>query len=124
MILALLVWQAFVISNINNNQCSYINICGFLYAQEVISAKYSISKSSLRIYVHYLPSYYHLHVHFTHISYDAPGIVAGKAHLLDDIIDNLELLANFYQQKTMTYVLRESDELFKRFSDSRNLSGI
>ena len=27
----------------------------------------------LRIYFHYQPSFYHLHIHFTAVSFDAPG---------------------------------------------------
>ena len=41
----------------------------------------------LRIYLHYQPSYYHLHVHFAHLQLDLGGGAAvGKAYLLDDVI--------------------------------------
>ena len=41
----------------------------------------------LRVYMHYQPSYYHLHMHFLHVGCDAEaGMAAGKAHLLDDVI--------------------------------------
>ena len=83
--------------------------------------KYGIPKSCLRMFLHYVPSYFHLHVHFTHIGYDAPGIVAGRAHLLDDVIDNLDLFDDFYQRKTMTYVLRENDNLYQCYRSSGQL---
>jgi m7GpppX diphosphatase len=42
--------------------------------------------------VHYQPSYYHFHLHFTHLQLDeGHGMAAGKAHLLEDVIDNLEV---------------------------------
>ncbi|UYV66967.1 DCPS [Cordylochernes scorpioides] len=44
-------------------------------ATAAIVDKYGISSSRLRTYLHYLPSYYHLHVHFTALSFDAPGAV-------------------------------------------------
>lgn len=39
-----------------------------------IKAKYGLDESQLRIYIHYQPSFYHLHVHFTFLKYEAPGI--------------------------------------------------
>jgi len=40
---------------------------------EAISKKFNIPVSRLRIYLHYRPSYYYLHVHFCHLMFDAPG---------------------------------------------------
>jgi hypothetical protein len=49
--------------------------------------RYGLEPDELRIFVHYQPSYYHLHVHFMHVKHDAgAGMAAGKAHLLDDLI--------------------------------------
>ena len=41
--------------------------------QEAIEKKYGVPASELRVYFHYQPSYYHLHVHFTSVQFDAPG---------------------------------------------------
>lgn len=40
---------------------------------EAISKKFNIPVSQLRIYFHYLPSYYYLHVHFCYLMFEAPG---------------------------------------------------
>lgn len=53
---------------------------------QVVSERYAIQASELRLWVHYQPSYYHLHVHIAHIQYSGSGLHAGKAILLDDII--------------------------------------
>lgn len=54
---------------------------------QALKQKYEVRENLLRVYVHYQPSYYHLHVHFVHIKQDlGPGMAAGKAHLLLDII--------------------------------------
>jgi len=45
------------------------------------------------------------------VNYDAPGTAVGKAHLLNDVIDSLRLMSDFYQRKTLTCVLQESDDL-------------
>ncbi|KAK3711396.1 hypothetical protein QZH41_013504 [Actinostola sp. cb2023] len=93
-----------------------IIINGKNYKDEVIKSKYKIPSSQLRIYIHYQPSYYHLHVHFTHLKFDAPGSGAGKAHLLEDVIDNIANIdKNYYQKKTLPFVARESDKLFLEF---------
>ena len=40
----------------------------------------------------------------------------GRAHLLDDVIDNLENIDGaYYQKRTMNYVLKESDRLLKEY---------
>lgn len=57
---------------------------------QVIQDKYGIQSGQIRAYIHYHPSYYHLHVHFMHLSVDAgAGMAAGKAHLLDDVIGKI-----------------------------------
>lgn len=78
---------------------------------EAIEKRYGVKSCSVRVYFHYAPSYYHLHVHFTHVNYDSPGTVVGKAHLLNDVIDSLRLMSDFYQRRTLTCILREHDEL-------------
>ena len=49
--------------------------------------KYGVLPQHLRVFCHYQPSYYHLHVHFMHINFDiGMGMTVGKAHLLSAII--------------------------------------
>ena len=50
-------------------------------------------------------------VHITHVKHFGPGTAVGKAHLLDDIIDNIELFgSDFYQRKTLQLVVGEHEE--------------
>lgn len=39
------------------------------------------------------------------------GSSVTRAHLLSDIIENIELVGDYYQKKTMTFVGRKSDKL-------------
>lgn len=84
-----------------------------------IKTKYGIHSTQLRIYLHYQPSFYHLHVHFTCLQHEAPGIFCEKSHLLDTVINNLELLSNYYQNATLLHVLKEGESLFKKTQDFR-----
>ncbi|KAM8989365.1 m7GpppX diphosphatase [Ara ararauna] len=86
--------------------------------KEAIMKRFSVPGSQLRIYLHYHPSYYHLHVHFTALGYDAPGISVERAHLLTDVIDNLVLDSTYYQKRALTFTLQADKELFKRFQEA------
>ncbi|GAB0096431.1 m7GpppX diphosphatase [Sergentomyia squamirostris] len=82
---------------------------------QAIEDKYAVGRSQLRIYLHYQPSFYHLHVHFTYLKHDAPGIFCEKSHLLNAVIDNIELMSDYYQRATLSFVLRENDKLWDEF---------
>lgn len=54
------------------------------------------------------------HIHVVHTSSVIhPGIVAGKAILLDSVIDNIKLFGDDYYQKcALTYQTNEEHEVF------------
>lgn len=89
---------------------------------DAITKRYDIPRSQLRIYFHYQPSFYHLHVHFTYLKYDAPGIFCEKSHLLDSVICNLELLPDYYEKATLSFVIRENDAAFQQYADVLGVS--
>lgn len=77
----------------------------------------------LRVYIHYQPSYSHFHVHFTHLALDAPGFEADRAHLLQDVMDNIELKSDYYQKKTIVFKVRENDGLYHKYKESGYFEG-
>lgn len=81
--------------------------------QEAILKRYQVTGDRLRVYLHYLPSYYHLHVHFTALGFEAPGSGVERAHLLAQVIENLECDPKHYQQRTLTFALRTDDPLLQ-----------
>ncbi|KFQ17234.1 m7GpppX diphosphatase, partial [Merops nubicus] len=86
--------------------------------QEAITKRFGLPPSRLRIYLHYQPSYYHLHVHFTALGYDAPGISVERAHLLADVIQNLAMDPRYYQKRALTFALRADDLLLHKFQEA------
>ncbi|GAA6003012.1 hypothetical protein JCM10207_001944 [Rhodosporidiobolus poonsookiae] len=101
-------------------------------SERVAMERYGVDKGELRFFLHYQPSYYHLHVHIVHLSYvNFSGITVGQAHLLDDVIDALELeleaamaggpapLQSFYERKTFTYSLGFEHPLYKLLKDKQ-----
>uniref|UniRef100_A0A8C9P868 m7GpppX diphosphatase n=1 Tax=Spermophilus dauricus TaxID=99837 RepID=A0A8C9P868_SPEDA len=87
--------------------------------QEAIMKRYQVKADHLRVYLHYLPSYYHLHVHFTALGFEAPGSSVERAHLLAQVIENLEYDPTHYQQRTLTFTLRADDPLLKLLQEAQ-----
>lgn len=86
--------------------------------QEAIMKRYSVPSCRLRVYLHYQPSYYHLHVHFTVLGYEAPGCGVERAHLLSDVIQNLQTDTQHYRTRTLTYPLRADDALLHKLREA------
>ncbi|XP_048199638.1 m7GpppX diphosphatase [Perognathus longimembris pacificus] len=88
--------------------------------QEAILQRYQVKGDRLRVYLHYLPSYYHLHVHFTALGFEAPGSGVERAHLLAEVIENLECDPTHYQRRTLTFALRADDPLLQLLQESQH----
>ena len=57
------------------------------------------------------------------MQYDVGGVNVGKAHLLTDVINNIEDIASdFYERKTLAVVLRERDPLLPLLQDNAKAS--
>jgi m7GpppX diphosphatase len=77
-----------------------------------IQRRYGIPGGQVRAWLHYQPSYYHLHVHFAHVRHEGAGLQVGKAHLLGDVIDALETCGgDVFARRTLTFVCGRADEL-------------
>lgn len=102
---------------------SHLPLLRNIYTKGVkaIEDTYNLPESQLRIYLHYQPSFYHLHAHFTYLKYEAPGIFTEKSHMLTNVISNIELIGDYYQRVTLPFVVRENDSLFKKFETEKIL---
>lgn len=87
-------------------------------AKQAIQKQYGLNPFQLRMYFHYQPSFYHLHVHINPIRNDAPGIWCEKSHMLDTVINNLELLPDYYQRATIPFVLYEGNKLLDLYDET------
>ncbi|KAF9465355.1 scavenger mRNA decapping enzyme [Collybia nuda] len=87
-------------------------------AERIVNEKWGLGKGGLRLYFHYQPSYYHLHVHIVNANQAGMmGMTVGQAHLLDDIISLLEIEPDngpgILERMTLTYGLGDQHGLFK-----------
>eukprot|EP00762_Andalucia_godoyi_P002279 ANDGO_07592.mRNA.1 m7GpppX diphosphatase len=88
-------------------------------AHSVLRNMFQLEPQCLRLFIHYLPSYFHLHVHAVNSSFSPKGIDAGKAHLLDDVIDNLKLDSDHYAKRTLGIVLRETHPVYQKLRQNQ-----
>lgn len=86
---------------------------------KAIQEKYGIEESRLRIYFHYQPSFYHLHIHFNPLSNEAPGIFCEKSHMLDTVISNLEIVPDYYKKVTLSFVAYEGQEILEIYREKK-----
>ncbi|KAJ0002627.1 hypothetical protein NQD34_007776 [Periophthalmus magnuspinnatus] len=89
-----------------------------LKGQDLILSTFGLPRSKLRVYLHYQPSYYHLHVHFTHLGFDALGSGVERAHLIQDVIQNIQINPRFYQTRTLYFPVRADDGLLRKYREA------
>lgn len=72
------------------------------------------SPREIQAFIHYPPTTYHLHIHFTHTKNPSTQKHrVGKAHLLEEVIQNLIMSDSYYQEKTLFMLLDEEHEIYK-----------
>ncbi|CAM9640700.1 unnamed protein product [Choristocarpus tenellus] len=89
---------------------------------ETIKSVYGISEEHLRVFVHYHPQFYHFHVHFTRLRNEF-GVQTERAHLLLDVIQNLESDGMYYASRTIQYRLKVNDKLLVKIRQGREEGG-
>ncbi|KAL7532948.1 hypothetical protein ACHAWF_004294 [Thalassiosira exigua] len=77
---------------------------------KAIEKVYGVGEDQIRAFVHYQPQFYHLHVHFTRLENEV-GCAVERGHLISDVIQNLELDAEYYCKRTITYKLKKGTPL-------------
>ncbi|VDP07035.1 unnamed protein product [Heligmosomoides polygyrus] len=83
-----------------------------------IREKYGVRPDQIRAYFHYQPCFYHLHVHFVSLKYDAPASSTLAAVLLDDVINNIKMVPDYYKKATLTFARKGSDKLLQMFREA------
>lgn len=56
---------------------------------KAIVEKYNLPANQIRIFFHYQPSYYHLHVHFTSTTLENAGMYWNKVHFSFTILEKI-----------------------------------
>ncbi|EEB06581.1 m7G(5')pppN diphosphatase [Schizosaccharomyces japonicus yFS275] len=79
---------------------------------------FPVEASQLKLFVHYPPSYYHFHVHIMHVDHETgEGSAVGRAILLDDIIERLQLLGpEGFASANLTFSVGTQNPLYTIFA--------
>jgi len=101
------------LQSIRDLNASHIALLENVYKQgcAVLEEKFGLKKSQLRVYFHYIPSYYHLHIHFTNVHFDVGGQQNARAHSLLDVLNNIKIDSDYYKKASLTCVVVESHPL-------------
>jgi m7GpppX diphosphatase len=69
-----------------------------------IEQRHGLTRVDLKVFFHYQPSFFHLHVHFRALGRAAnPSDVGGREYLLEEVIDNISIASNYYMQRTLPF---------------------
>jgi len=64
----------------------------------IIEEKYGVKEENIKMFFHYDPSTYHLHIHFVNILYKEMESSVEYSHDLDTVIFNLGLDGDYYKK--------------------------
>jgi len=64
---------------------------------QTIEKKYHINKNKIKIYLHYPPSAWHLHIHFCNIENTSVTSSVEYSHELNQVIFNLSINSKYYK---------------------------
>ena len=65
----------------------------------------------LVVYLHYPPTFNWLHIHFSHAENVSTSTSIGRAIMLRDVIQNIDLKSNYYEDATLAIRMKEGDRL-------------
>ena len=80
----------------------------------VVRESFGANEDELRLYFHYHPQFWHLHMHVTHWS-QTRSSEAERAHLLDDVIDHLERDGDYYASCAITTKVPRDGKIHRGF---------
>ena len=80
-----------------------------------VSELLKIPPSRIRVYFHYWPSFYQLHVHFNDSADRGIGVETERAHLIEEVLNNLKSNAKYYESAEIVVGIKENDPLFSQF---------
>lgn len=86
-------------------------------AVEAVAKYLEFPRDEIRCYFHYHPSFYHLHVHFSHSSHGTLSVSTERAHLVSKVLSNLEICPDYYKRVTLEFPCKSSIALYSYIQD-------
>ena len=94
------------LKSIRELTAEHIPLLEHIYEKGVatIQEKYGYKEEDLRVYFHYYPTYWHLHIHFNLVNNRPSGTSVDSAHTLKTVVRNLSVCTDYYQKAIMEIV--------------------
>jgi m7GpppX diphosphatase len=85
---------------------------------KAIRQLFGVNKGQVRVFFHYFPSYYHLHVHFAHTMREQLDFSPVRCHLMDTVIYNLEKDTFYYRDADIAVLLASNHPVYSTYDQS------
>jgi m7GpppX diphosphatase len=72
---------------------------------DLLTTKFGMEKNSYRLYFHYPPTFYRLHIHVVSLKLASMGAIVDRAHLLSTIIANLKIFPLYYKNMPIPIIM-------------------
>uniref|UniRef100_A0A6B2LF57 HIT domain-containing protein n=1 Tax=Arcella intermedia TaxID=1963864 RepID=A0A6B2LF57_9EUKA len=82
-----------------------------------IEKQYRLKRSEILVFVQYLPSFFHLHIHFAHFS----RCGGNRMILVEDIIQNIHLAPQYYLTSDLTILVGDHMDLYQPLKAHLNI---
>lgn len=76
---------------------------------KVVGKKYGLEPSQVKLYFHYQPSYYHLHIHVAYVGLEQSDF--GRSILFDNVLDIVRMQG--MEHATLSYIVSEGHKLWQ-----------
>ena len=89
--------------SIRSLNSSHINLLNHIKKNTLDNIKkyYNFEEGNLKIFFHYHPTTFHLHIHFINIDFKECNSSVEYSHELDQVIFNLSICSNYYKLITL-----------------------
>lgn len=67
----------------------------------IIKEKYGLDEYYIKMFFHYEPSTYHLHIHFVNVAHHEARSSVEYSHELNNVIFNLSICSDYYQRAVL-----------------------
>ena len=87
----------------------------YVEGKKIIAKKFGCKENEIKAYLHYPPSFYYLHVHYTSVNdpNNTSSSAINRAIDLNEIIQNIKLINDYYQKIPIDHTVQVNSKLHK-----------
>ena len=90
--------------------------------KKIIAKKYGCKTNEIKAYLHYPPSFYYLHIHYTNVNdpNNMSSSAINRAIDLNEIIQNIKMMNDYYQKITIDHIVQVNSKLYNALISEKN----